>query len=51
MEDQYGTEEGKPANFLVLDASLPFEAVRQRARRAGMDSPWRIPVQTPGAEL
>ncbi|HNP64196.1 MAG TPA: amidohydrolase family protein [Woeseiaceae bacterium] len=31
MEDQYGIDEGKPANFLVLDASSPFEAVRQRA--------------------
>lgn len=31
VEDQYGIEAGKPANFLVLDASSPFEAVRQRA--------------------
>lgn len=31
VEDQYGIEEGKPANFLVLDANSPFEAVRQRA--------------------
>lgn len=31
VEDQYGIEEGKPANFLVLDARSPFEAVRQRA--------------------
>ena len=31
VEDQYGLEEGKPANFLVLDADSPFEAVRQRA--------------------
>lgn len=31
MEGQYGIDEGKPANFLVLDASSPFEAVRQRA--------------------
>jgi cytosine deaminase len=31
VEDQYGIEAGKPANFLVLDASTPFEAVRQRA--------------------
>ena len=31
IEDQYGIEEGKPANFLVLDADSPFEAVRQRA--------------------
>ena len=31
VQDQYGIEEGKPANFLVLDAKTPFEAVRQRA--------------------
>lgn len=31
VEDQYGIEVGKPANFLVLDADGPFEAVRQRA--------------------
>ncbi|MCI6158560.1 MAG: cytosine deaminase [Selenomonadaceae bacterium] len=29
--DQYGIEEGKPANFIVLDADSPFEAIRQRA--------------------
>jgi cytosine deaminase len=31
LEDQYGIEVGKPANFLVLNADSPFEAVRQRA--------------------
>jgi cytosine deaminase len=31
VEDQYGIEVGKPANFLVLNADSPFEAVRQRA--------------------
>ena len=31
IEDQYGLDVGKPANFLVLDADSPFEAVRQRA--------------------
>ncbi len=31
VEDQYGIEAGKPANFLVLNATTPFEAVRQRA--------------------
>jgi cytosine deaminase len=31
VEDQYGIEADKPANFLVLDADTPFEAVRQRA--------------------
>ncbi|MBK1872242.1 cytosine deaminase [Marinobacter sp. 1-3A] len=31
VEDQYGLDVGKPANFLVLDATSSFEAVRQRA--------------------
>ena len=31
IEDEYGLDVGKPANFLVLDADSPFEAVRQRA--------------------
>lgn len=31
VEEQYGIEVGKPANFLVLDARSPFEAVRQHA--------------------
>ncbi|WP_111720435.1 cytosine deaminase [Homoserinimonas sp. OAct 916] len=31
VEDRYGIEVGKPANFLVLNANTPFEAVRQRA--------------------
>ena len=31
LEDQYGLEVGKPANFLALDADSPFEVVRQRA--------------------
>ena len=28
---EYGIEAGKPANFIVLDASSPFEAIRERA--------------------
>lgn len=31
IENEYGIEAGKPANFLVLNADTPFEAVRQRA--------------------
>src|SRR5690625_4152990 len=31
IDDQYGIEEGKAANFLVLSPDSPFEAVRQRA--------------------
>ncbi|MBV9712975.1 MAG: amidohydrolase family protein, partial [Ktedonobacteraceae bacterium] len=28
IEDRYGIEEGKPADFLILDASSAFEALR-----------------------
>ncbi|MBO1531543.1 amidohydrolase family protein [Psychrobacter sp. F1192] len=31
IADDYGIEVGRAANFLVLDADTPFEAVRQRA--------------------
>lgn len=31
MEDRYGIEVGKPANFIVLDAPNAFEAVRNRS--------------------
>ena len=31
LEDQYGIETGKPANFIVLDAYDAYEAVRERA--------------------
>lgn len=31
LEDQYGLAAGKPANFIVLDESSVFEAIRQRA--------------------
>ncbi len=31
VNDAYGIEEGKPANFIVLDAKDPYEAIRERA--------------------
>ncbi|MGN0408777.1 MAG: cytosine deaminase [Candidatus Fimousia sp.] len=31
LEEKYGIEEGKPANFIVLNAKSEFEAVRERA--------------------
>lgn len=30
LEDEYGLDEGKPANFIVLDADSPFDAQRRR---------------------
>lgn len=31
MQDSYGIEKGKPANFIVLDAESEFEAISERA--------------------
>ncbi|KIL49304.1 cytosine deaminase [Jeotgalibacillus soli] len=31
IEDQYGIEEGKPANFIVLNAENEYEAIRKQA--------------------
>ncbi|HJF66940.1 amidohydrolase family protein [Staphylococcus kloosii] len=31
VNEQYGIEEGKPANFIVIDAQDAYEAVRERA--------------------
>ena len=31
VNDEYGIEAGKPANFIVLDAKDPYEAIRERA--------------------
>lgn len=31
VNDEYGFEDGKPANFIVLDAKNPYEAIRERA--------------------
>lgn len=31
VEDEYGLENGKPANFIVLEAPTVFEAIRNRA--------------------
>ncbi len=30
LEDQYGLEKNKPANFIVLNESSVFEAIRKR---------------------
>ena len=31
VNNEYGIEAGKPANFIVLDAKDPYEAIRERA--------------------
>ncbi|HEY4036799.1 MAG TPA: amidohydrolase family protein [Ktedonobacteraceae bacterium] len=33
IEDRYGIEEGKPADFLILDAPSAFEALRRLPAR------------------
>jgi len=32
IENQYGIEAGKPANFIVLDAENEYEAIRKQAK-------------------
>ena len=31
IQDRYGLEEGKDANFIVLDGDSPFDVIRNRA--------------------
>ncbi len=31
LEDSYGLDIGKAANFIVLDANSPYDAIRNRA--------------------
>lgn len=31
IQDEYGLEAGKPANFIVLDGNSPFDVIRNRA--------------------
>ena len=52
--DHYGIEEGKPANFIVLDAKSEFEAICERAGitasvRNGEFLFQKTPVQVTGA--
>ena len=52
--DHYGIEEGKPANFIVLDAKSEFEAICERAGivasvRNGEFLFRKVPAQVTGA--
>ena len=51
VEGQYGIDEGRPANFLVLDADTPFEAVRQRAVEIGFSLVDQTKIVTAASEL
>ncbi|MBQ1622750.1 MAG: hypothetical protein II093_09915 [Selenomonas sp.] len=51
IEDTYGLAPGKDASFLVLDAPLPFEAIRQRAGVLRLRAPRRGALHPrPGAD-
>ena len=32
IEDNYGIEEGKPANFIILDAESEYDTIRKQAK-------------------
>jgi cytosine deaminase len=52
IQDQYGVEEGKPANFLVLDAPTAFEALRLVPARLHVFKEGReVAYSTPGRSI
>jgi cytosine deaminase len=46
VEDQYGIEVGKPANFIVLDADSPYDAIRRCATVTHVISRGKLLAQT-----
>jgi cytosine/adenosine deaminase-related metal-dependent hydrolase len=48
---QSGIEPDKPANFPVLDASMPVRGSATACECADVDSSWRVPVQATGAKV
>lgn len=50
VEDEYGIEEGKPASFVVFDASTPLEAIRLRSARRWVVRRGRVVAETTPAE-
>jgi cytosine deaminase len=52
IQDHYGIEEGKPANFLILDAPSAFEALRLLpARLHVFKGGWEIASTTPARSV
>ena len=45
--DQYGIQEGKPADLVLLQAADPFEAIRLKATRLVVVRRGRIIAQSP----
>ncbi len=50
IEDEYGIEEGKPADFVVFDASTPLEVLRLRPVRRWVVRRGRVVSETTPAE-
>ncbi|MBD2111614.1 MULTISPECIES: cytosine deaminase [Cyanophyceae] len=51
LKDSYGLEVGKPANFIVLDADSPYDAICRRATVTHVFSRGKLLVQTKPAEV
>ena len=50
VEDEYGIEEGKPADFVIFDAPSPIEVIRLRATRRYVVRRGRVIAETTPAE-
>ncbi|WP_443029091.1 cytosine deaminase [Spirulina sp. CS-785/01] len=50
LEDEYGIEVGKPANFIILDAASPYEAFCRRATVTHVVSRGKLLARTPVVE-
>jgi cytosine deaminase len=50
VEDDYGIEEGKPADFVVFDAPDAIEVIRLRATRRWVVRGGRVIAETRAAE-
>ncbi len=46
VEDEYGIEEGKPADFVVFDAPTPLEVLRLRPARRWVVRRGRVVAET-----
>ncbi|WP_067478031.1 cytosine deaminase [Actinomadura hibisca] len=49
LGDRYGIEPGRPASFVVLPASSPFDAVRRQTRPSHVVAHGRLIAETPPA--
>ncbi|MFC9975984.1 cytosine deaminase [Spirillospora sp. NPDC127200] len=49
LGDRYGIEPGRPASFVVLPASSPFDAIRRQTRPSHVVAHGRLVAETPAA--